>query len=88
MSLYTFLDSHLGDDPVTVVKRFAQAAGTACLLSDDSPDPYSMILIGATGEVVRVNIDVELLDAKGEYHLKDSLPRRAYPVVQRKRVLG
>ena len=40
-----------------------------CLMTDDSPDPYSMMLVLATGEVARVSLNMERLDDKGEYHI-------------------
>ena len=74
MSLYTFLDSLRGDDPVAVVQQFAKVVQTECLVTDDSPDPYSMIRVLATGEIGKVNLDMQRLDDKGEY--SDDVLRR------------
>jgi len=71
ISLYTFFDSPREDDPVAVVKEFARVAQTECLLSDDSPNPYTMIHIHPSGEVVSVWLDVDRLDDKGEYHIRE-----------------
>lgn len=38
-----------------------------CLISDDSPDPYTMLLVRPDGGIHRVELDPERLDADEEY---------------------
>ena len=71
ISLYTYFDSPREDDSVVVMREFARVAQTECLLSDDSPNPYTMIHIHPSGEVVSVWLDVDRLDDKGEYHIRE-----------------
>ncbi|VTS07936.1 hypothetical protein [Tuwongella immobilis] len=71
ISLYTYFDLPREDDPVAVVKEFARVAQTECLMTDDSPDPYTMICVLPIGDVVSVKLDVDRLDDKGEYHIRE-----------------
>ena len=69
LSVYTYSGELNGIDPVAVVKRFASVAQTECLMTDESPDPYTMLSVHPTGECVSVKLDVDRLDAKDEYHI-------------------
>ncbi len=71
MSLYTYFDTAREDDPVIVIKEFARVAETECLVSDDSPNPYTMIHILPSGDVFSVKLDAIRLDDTGEYHIID-----------------
>ena len=70
ISIYTFFeDSHVPDDPIALVKKFVSVTQTECLLADDSPDPYTMIRILTTGEVIKATLHVNYLDDREEYHV-------------------
>lgn len=70
ISIYTFFDaSHASDDPIALVKKFVSVTQTECLLADDSPDPYTVIRILTTGEVIKATLHVNYLDDSEEYHL-------------------
>ena len=71
MSLYTYFDSPREDDPVAVVKQFAKEAQVECLMTDDSPDPYTMIRVLPTGTCVKAKLDVVRLDGMDEYHIME-----------------
>lgn len=42
---------------------------TRALISDESPDPYTMLLLDAQGVLEPVSLDVISLDERGEYRL-------------------
>ena len=71
ISLYTYFDSPREDDPVAVVKQFAKEAQVECLMTDDSPDPYTMIHVLPTGNCVKAQLDVVRLDGMDEYHIME-----------------
>ena len=75
LSLYTYFDPPREVDPVAVVRDFARATQTECLLPDDSPDPYTMIQVFPSGEVARVKLDVDRMDDRGEYHITEDSHR-------------
>lgn len=54
---------------VTAAKRLVQALGCSCLMSDESLNPYSMLLIQPSVEPGVVAIDAGRLDEHGEYWL-------------------
>lgn len=50
-----------------LVERFSRRLGCSCLMSDDSPNPYSMLLVRPDGETRRVYLDTARLDERDEY---------------------
>lgn len=72
LSVYAYFDASSLDE-ISVVTKFARTCKTDLLISDDSIDPYTMILVRPTGDLVNVNLDADLLDEKCEYHVSDQL---------------
>lgn len=70
LSIYAYFDAS-GLDEMTVVTGFARACNTELLISDDSPNPYTMIRVLPIGDVVSVKLDVDRLDDKDEYHIRE-----------------
>ncbi|HEX8556833.1 MAG TPA: hypothetical protein VF668_01960 [Pyrinomonadaceae bacterium] len=67
LSIYV-LDAGLeATDRAAFVGRFCRRLGCSCLVSDDSPNPYSMTRVGPEGARARVYLDVERLDERDEY---------------------
>jgi hypothetical protein len=56
---------------IDIIKNMCTKSNFSCLFDDGSPNPYTMNLATRAGEVRRVNIDPDLLDDRGEYHLLD-----------------
>jgi len=54
---------------LALTQRLAQLLGRRCLVSDESANPYSMLLVGPGEEVRAVEIDPGRLDHDGEYWL-------------------
>ena len=48
--------------------------GVDCLIADDDPDPYSMLLVRPDGQVIRVDLDGAQLDEHDAYVLSDAAP--------------
>ena len=71
ISLYTYFNSPRHDEPTDVVKTFARTTQTECLLTDDSADPYTMMRVEPSGDSGRVNLDIDRLDDKGEYIIRE-----------------
>jgi hypothetical protein len=55
--------------PVHVVQQICAALRTTALISDDSLNPYTMLLVGQGTEIHRVELDGESLDLREEYRL-------------------
>jgi hypothetical protein len=69
LSLYTYFDPPRQIDPIALTRIFARTVQTECLLAEDSPNPYTMIRVRPTGEVVKAKLDVDRLDDEGEYEV-------------------
>lgn len=69
LSVYSYFNASSLDDMV-VVNEFARTCDTSLLISNDSLDPYTMTCVLKTGDMVSVNLDVDLLDDMGEYHIR------------------
>lgn len=60
LSIYTYFDPL--PDPIEVMTRFARETKTDCLLSDDSPNPYTMIRVLPSGTIQPVSIEIDEFD--------------------------
>ncbi|XXT15155.1 hypothetical protein WME94_33385 [Sorangium sp. So ce429] len=56
-------------NPVDVARSVCVCLNTRVLISDQSANPYTMLLIGASSEPVRVALDVQALDDRNEYYI-------------------
>lgn len=54
---------------IHVIQQLCAALRTTALISDDSLDPYTMLLLGQGTEIHRVALDTESLDLREEYRL-------------------
>jgi hypothetical protein len=63
-------------DPVEVIGRICSILKVKALISDQSANPYSMILINEEAESRPVKLDVESLDQHEEYRLSAGLSDR------------
>ena len=71
LSVYTFFDSEFVSVPVIErVIKFAAVTHSACLLSDDSYNPYVMVHTTPTGAIAKVNVNEFWLDELGDYLIK------------------
>lgn len=68
LSLYV-VEELAGRDPVELTRRLCSILNIQALISDDSVNPYSMLLINNAAEVRPVTLDVESLDQREEYRL-------------------
>jgi hypothetical protein len=74
LSIYTSAGMESAN-PVQVIQQLCAALRTTALISDDSLDPYTMLLLGEGAEIHRVELDTESLDRREEYRLA----RRQHP---------
>jgi hypothetical protein len=68
MSIYA-TDALKDAKPVHVVQHLCAVLQTIALISDESLDPYTMLLVGRGAEIRRVALDAESLDLREEYRL-------------------
>jgi hypothetical protein len=68
LSLYV-AEALADKDPVEVTGRLCSILNVSALISDESANPYSMILVNEEAESRPVNLDVESLDQHEEYRL-------------------
>jgi hypothetical protein len=68
ISIYTTAASSSAN-PVHIVQQICAELRTTALISDESLNPYTMMLVGQGGEVHRVELDAESLDLREEYRL-------------------
>lgn len=61
-------------DPVEVTHRLCSNLGIQALISDQSPNPYSMILVNKTIGARPVALDAESLDVREEYRVVRDRP--------------
>lgn len=71
VALYTAEDRHVGVDEIA---RVARALQTDAVISDDSHNPYTMLLIRPDGSVHPVAFDPVSLDERDEYRLSARQP--------------
>ncbi len=57
-------------DKLAAIKRFCAVMETACLISDESVNPYTMTQVSAGGIITPVRLDPARLDEMGEYWIK------------------
>lgn len=60
--------------PVEVTRRLCTRLDVRALISDESPNPYSMILIDQAGQALPVFLDVDSLDQREAYCLAHEGP--------------
>jgi hypothetical protein len=68
LSLYV-VETLAGRDPIEVTRRLCGILNVQALISDKSPNPYSMILINKERETHAATLEVEGLDVRQEYRL-------------------
>ena len=72
--LYTYFCDDYHPDYLSPIKRLAEFCDTECLISDDSPNPYTMQIVYPNGRVALVHLDSQQLNDKDQYHLKSIDP--------------
>ncbi len=69
LSIFLY-DSALEASPEDFVRGLCTEIQVRCLMSDDSANPYSMLLVDDSGELRQVWLDPERLDDHDEYVIK------------------
>jgi hypothetical protein len=59
----------LATNPIPFLLELSRDLNTSILTSDDSADPYSMLLVTAEGAPATVSLDVQSIDERDEYKL-------------------
>ena len=72
LSLYVD-DSLASMEPAKVTRKLCSLLNVQALISDDSVNPYTMILINAATEGQSVKLDAESLDEYEEYRLSKDI---------------
>jgi hypothetical protein len=67
LSVYVDDDVPKDAESRPLVEQFCRRLNCSCLISDDSPNPYSMLLVRPDGATQRVYLDTERLDEHDEY---------------------
>ncbi len=66
-SVYVLDEGLEGTQSLPLVERLCRRLGCSCLISDDSPNPYSMLHVRADGTTRRVYLDTARLDEHDEF---------------------
>ncbi len=68
ISVFRF-DQPLDSDHIPFARKLCEILHARCAIPDASPDPYTMLLVDATGTLKVVSLDAAALDERGAYVL-------------------